>query len=178
MPRPTKKSKPYIVVFCEGESEQVYTDFLRKEFKDVASIKRPSSTGLFEEADSKFQKDKAYQGYAEVTDEIWFFFDVETKDIGSWDARMKIIKRLRSLRKRPGIKVRLLMTTGCMVTEHNLNTIRVRFPGATKTFILDAKFPQRPTFENDADVVAAYTEYTSISGKIEKLEKQLKQLGG
>lgn len=114
MPRPTKKSKPYIVVFCEGESEQVYTDFLRKEFKDVASIKRPSSTGLFEEADSKFQKDKAYQGYAEVTDEIWFFFDVETKDIGSWDARMKIIKRLRSLRKRPGIKVRLLMTTGCI----------------------------------------------------------------
>ena len=112
MPRPTKKSKPYIVVFCEGESEQVYTDFLRKEFKDVASIKRPSSTGLFEAADSKFQKDKAYQGYAEVTDEIWFFFHVETKDIGSWDARMKIIKRLRSLRKRPEIKVRLLMTTG------------------------------------------------------------------
>ena len=65
---------------------------------------------------------------------------------------------------------------GGMVTEHNLNTIRVRFPGATKTFILDAKFPQRPTFENDADVVAAYTEYTSISGKIEKLEKQLKKL--
>ena len=30
---------------------------------------------------------------------------------------------------------------GGMVTEHNLNTIRVRFPGATKTFILDAKFP-------------------------------------
>lgn len=74
MSRLTKRSKPYIVVFCEGESEQVYTDFLRKEFKDVASIKRPSSTGLFGEADSKFQKDKAYQGYAEVTDEIWFFF--------------------------------------------------------------------------------------------------------
>ena len=58
MPRPTKKSKPYIVVFCEGESEQVYTDFLRKGFKDVASIKRPSSTGLFEEADSKFKRTK------------------------------------------------------------------------------------------------------------------------
>ena len=129
MPRPTKKSKPYIVVFCEGESEQVYTDFLRKEFKDVASIKRPSSTGLFEEADSKFQKDKAYQGYAEVTDEIWFFFDVETKDIGSWDARMKIIKRLRSLRKRPGIKVRLLMTTGCIyfpkyIAKHGMPKMR------------------------------------------------------
>lgn len=114
MPRPVRRRKPYIVVFCEGESEQAYTDFLKKEFKDVASIKRPSATGLFEEADGKFKKDKAYRDYAEVTDEIWFFFDVETKDIGLWDARMKIIKRLRALRKKPGIKVRLLMTTGCI----------------------------------------------------------------
>ena len=29
-------------------------------------------------------------------------------------SRLKIIKRLRSLRKKPGIKVRLLMTTGCV----------------------------------------------------------------
>ena len=27
--KPTKPTKPYIVVFCEGESEQAYTDFLR-----------------------------------------------------------------------------------------------------------------------------------------------------
>lgn len=33
MSRSTKPAKPYIVVFCEGESEQAYTDFLRKEFK-------------------------------------------------------------------------------------------------------------------------------------------------
>lgn len=30
MPRPTKRSKSVILVFCEGESEQVYTDFLKK----------------------------------------------------------------------------------------------------------------------------------------------------
>lgn len=114
MPRPTRRKKPYIVVFCEGESEQAYVDFLKKEFEDVASIKRPSSTGLFEEADNRFKKDKKYRDYAEVTDEIWFFFDVETKDIPAWDARQKIIKRLRSLRKKPGIRVRLLMTTGCI----------------------------------------------------------------
>lgn len=65
-----------------------------------------------------------------------------------------------------------------MVTEHNLNTIRVQFPNVTKAFILDANFPQHPTFENDAEVVAAYTEYTTISGRIEKLETQLKHLGG
>lgn len=114
MPRPTKRSKPYIIVFCEGESEQAYTDFLKQKFSDVASIKRPSATGLFNEADNKYKKDKRYRDNAEVTDEIWFFFDVETKDTVLWDARMKIIKRLRSLRKKPGIKVRLLMTTGCI----------------------------------------------------------------
>ena len=114
MPRPARREKPYIIVFCEGESEQAYVDFLRKEFEEVASIRRPKATGLFEEAESKFKKDKKLKDYAEVTDEIWFFFDVETKDIATWDARLKIIKYLRSLRKKPGIKVRLLMTTGCV----------------------------------------------------------------
>lgn len=114
MPRRFKDPKPYIVVFCEGESEQAYTDFLKKVFKDVVSIKRPSSTGLFEEADRRFEKDKSYRDYTDVTDEIWFFFDVEIKDVPKWDSRMKIIRRLRSLRKDPNIKVRLLMTTGCI----------------------------------------------------------------
>jgi hypothetical protein len=114
MTRPLRKEKPYIVVFCEGESEQTYVEFLRKEFDDVAVIKSPSAVGLFEIADNKFKKDNRYRDKAEVTDEIWFFFDVETKDIGLWDARLKIIKRLRSLRKKPEIRVRLLMTTGCI----------------------------------------------------------------
>lgn len=114
MPRLTKPQKPYIVVFCEGESEQAYTAFLKKEFRDVASIKCPRHTGLFEEAESKFKRDPSYRDYADVTDKIWFFFDVETKDISNWEARLKIIKRLRSLRKKPEIRVRLLMTTGCV----------------------------------------------------------------
>lgn len=114
MPRRTKHEKPYIVVFCEGESEQAYTDFLRKEFRDVAVIKKVKTTGLFETAYNKFNKDKSYRDNAEVTDEIWFFFDVETKDVSSWDSRIKIISYLRSLRKKQRIKVRLLMTTGCI----------------------------------------------------------------
>lgn len=114
MPRRIKKTKPLIYVFCEGESEQAYTDFLKQKFSDVAVIKRPSATGLFEEADSRFKKDPKFRNSAEVTDEIWFFFDVETKDIGNWDKRLKIIKNLRKLRKGPNIKVRLLMTTGCI----------------------------------------------------------------
>lgn len=103
-----------IYVFCEGESEQAYTDFLKKQFQDVAVIKRPSSTGLFDEADALFKNNIKYKNSAEVTDEIWFFFDVETKDIGKWNDRITIIKRLRKLRKNPNIRVRLLMTTGCI----------------------------------------------------------------
>lgn len=100
MARKLKKSKVSICVFCEGESEQAYTDFLKSKFQDVAVFKRPSSTGLFDDAD--------------VIDEIWFFFDVEEKDIDNWSKRLEIIKRLRRLRKKPQIRVRLLMTTGCI----------------------------------------------------------------
>ncbi|MCI9052771.1 MAG: RloB domain-containing protein [Lachnospiraceae bacterium] len=114
MLRQFKKTKPLIYVFCEGESEQAYTDFLKKQFQDVAVIKRPSFTGLFDEADALFKKNIKYKNSAEVTDEIWFFFDVETKDIGKWNDRITIIKRLRKLRKNPNIRVRLLMTTGCI----------------------------------------------------------------
>ena len=114
MSRQLKKTKPLIQVFCEGESEQAYTDFLKKQFEDVAVIKRPKAPGLFDEADDLFKKDVRYKNSAEVTDEIWFFFDVETKDIGKWNNRLVIINRLRKLRKNPNIRVRLLMTTGCM----------------------------------------------------------------
>lgn len=113
MPRQTKNTKPLIHVFCEGESEQAYTDFLKKIFEDVAVIKRPKSKGLFEQADTLFKKDVKYKNSIDVTDEIWFFFDVEKEHVNKWDARLAIIKRLRKLKK-PNIRVRLLMTTGCI----------------------------------------------------------------
>ena len=40
MPRKVKPAKPLIYVFCEGESEQAYTDYLKKTFSDVAVLKR------------------------------------------------------------------------------------------------------------------------------------------
>lgn len=114
MPRKVKSEKPLIYVFCEGESEQAYTDYLKKIFGDVAVIKRPPDTGLFEEAESKFSKSPKYKNSIDVTDEIWFFYDVEEKDIPKWNNRFNIIKKLRKLRKKQGIRVRLLMTRGCI----------------------------------------------------------------
>lgn len=114
MPRKTKSTKPLIYVFCEGESEQAYTDFLKKTFSDVAVLKRPPDTGLFEEAEAKFSKAPKYRNSVDVTDEIWFFYDVEEKDISKWNDRFAVIKKLRKMRKKPGIRVRLLMTSGCI----------------------------------------------------------------
>ena len=158
MARKTKPSKPLIYVFCEGESEQAYTDYLRNKFADVAVIKRPSATGIFEEADVRFKKDPKFRNSAEVTDEIWFFFDVETKDIGSWDARMKIIKRLRSLRKRPGIKVRLLMTTGCieywLMLHYDMYAPSIQTV-AEKQRVMDRLLAKEPNYrKGDAAVTA------------------------
>ena len=158
MPRPVRHEKPYVVVFCEGESEQAYTDFLKKEFNDVASIQRPSSTGLFEEADSKFKKDKNYRENAEVIDEIWFFFDVETKDIASLDKRMKIIKRLRSLRRKNRIKVRLLMTTGCieywLMLHYEMCTPSIQTV-SEKQHIMDRLCRKEPGYKKgDANITA------------------------
>lgn len=50
MPRQFRKEKPYIVVFCEGKSEQAYVDFLKMKFQTQASIKRCSTAGLFHES--------------------------------------------------------------------------------------------------------------------------------
>lgn len=72
MPRRTNgsrgKGKTIIRVFCEGETEQAYTEFLKKQFADVAVIKYPKETGLFDEANNRFAKDPQYRDYAEVID--------------------------------------------------------------------------------------------------------------
>lgn len=106
--------KKIIRVFCEGESEQAYIDFLKERFSDVAVIRYPKETGLFDNAENRFKKDPAYRDYKEEIDEVWFFFDVEMKDINKWDKRYRIIKWIRKFRKDTGIRVRLLMTTGCV----------------------------------------------------------------
>lgn len=99
MPRPTRKTKPLIYVFNEGESEQAYTEFLKTSFSDYAVVKYPKATGLFEVARDRFEKDKKYRDSAEVIDEIWFFFDVEKDEKDKWGSRFQIIKKLRKLRK-------------------------------------------------------------------------------
>lgn len=114
MPRKFKKSKVSICVFCEGESEQAYTDFLKSKFCDVAVFKRPSSPGLFDDADNRFKKDPGYRNYVDAIDEIWFFFDVEEKDIGNWTNRLEIITTILSFlssNRMPTTSIRMSSTS-------------------------------------------------------------------
>lgn len=114
MARKIKPVKPLIYVFWEGESEECYAKFLKQRFENAASIKLAGKKGLFADAEARFDKNPTYKNNIDVTDEVWFFFDVEEVDHQHWEARYKIVQKLRKLRKKPRIRVRLLMTTGCI----------------------------------------------------------------
>lgn len=162
MARKLRKEKPLIYVFCEGESEQAYTDFLKKQFADIAVIKRPKKPGLFEEAKDRFSKDPKFRNSAEETDEIWFFFDVETKDIGKWDQRMKIIKALRKLRKKPGVRIRLLMTTGCIeywfMLHYKMYAPPLQSVAEKERVIAEIKTKETDYFKGDYSTIARIAE--------------------
>ncbi len=110
-----KQIKPAIFVFCEGESEIEYANFLKEHFRDVVAIQKPVK-GTFLKAQANFRSAPKFRDYARETDEICFFFDVDEEqgDIAKWNDRLQIINELRQLRKSPNIKVRLLMTTACI----------------------------------------------------------------
>lgn len=162
MPRRVKREKPYIIVFCEGESEKAYADFLKREFRDVAVIQRPKSTGTFDESGRRFRNDHKYLNNAEVTDEIWFFFDVETVDIPKWSGRLRIISRLRKLRKKHGIRIRLLMTTGVLNTGSCYTMSiwhRLSAQLRTKERMLSRVVTKEPTYKKgDMDAISRIAE--------------------
>ena len=60
-----------------------------------------------------------------------------------------------------------------IVTQQNINMVRVRFGDNEKQFIISAKFPMRPTFEDDAEIVAVMTDYEVKTKELESLKKKL-----
>lgn len=178
MPRQFRKGIPLIYVFCEGESEQAYTDFLKEKFQKVAIIKRPSATGLFEEAENIFKKNIKYRNDITVTDEIWFFFDVEVKDIDKWEKRLAIIKRLRKLRKKPNIRVRLLMTTGCieywLMLHYQMYAPSIRTEAEKERVIAELKVKE-PTYKK-GDKNSTYKIAEKYPDAVNNAERTVKNI--
>ena len=61
--------------------------------------------------------------------------------------------------------------TGTIIAQ-NVNAIRVRFGEIEKQYIISSKFPMRPTFEDDAEIVAALTDYEAKQKELDTLKKK------
>ena len=86
---------------------------MRSLFQEEAVIKCSKGTGLFSHAVNMFDNNKGYRDDKEITDEIWFFFDIEEANRLQWDKLLKMIKKIRRMRN-PQIRIRLLMTKACL----------------------------------------------------------------
>ena len=62
------------------------------------------------------------------------------------------------------------------VIWQDVNVIRVRFAIGEKLFTVNTKFPLRPTFEDDGQIVAALTDYEDKQREIKDLLSQLEKL--
>lgn len=56
------------------------------------------------------------------------------------------------------------------------NKITVKFDNIEKVFMIHKKYSMRPTFENDTEVVEAFTVYSDLYDKVSSLESELKRL--
>lgn len=59
-----------------------------------------------------------------------------------------------------------------IVVEQSINRIRVRFAEVEKQYFVSKKFPMRPTFEDDGEIVEAMTEYESKLKELDSLKKK------
>ncbi|MDD6988358.1 RloB family protein [Ruminococcus sp.] len=110
--KPVKKA---IYVFWEGESEEAYSKFLKEEFEEYAIIKCHREKGTFLTAKSYYRNNRRFKSDVEELDEIWLFFDTEIEMGDQWDEKMKCLKDIIKSRPRNNpLKIRLLMTTGCI----------------------------------------------------------------
>ena len=64
------------------------------------------------------------------------------------------------------------------VIDQDVNKIKVRFDDVEKTYFLDKKYAARPHFEDDDDIVSAFTEYGQAQEQIKRLQRELAALQG
>lgn len=60
-----------------------------------------------------------------------------------------------------------------IVVHQNVNMIRVRFGNLEKQYIISKKFPMRPTFEDDTEILEALNDYEIKLKELDSLKKKL-----
>ena len=71
-----------------------------------------------------------------------------------------------------GIQVHMKTLGTGIIIEQDVNRIRVRFGEVEKQYFVSNKFPMRPTFEDDAVIVEAMTEYEAKLKELDALKKK------
>ena len=88
---------------------------MKEEFEEYAIIKCHRGKGTFLTAKSYYKNNRRFKSDVEELDEIWLFFDTEIEMGDQWDEKMKCLKDIIKSRPRNNsLKIRLLMTTGCI----------------------------------------------------------------
>ncbi len=63
-----------------------------------------------------------------------------------------------------------------VIVEQNINQITVRYSDCEKKYFINRKYINRPVFEDDKEIVDAFTEYDEIMEKIKKLRIQIERI--
>lgn len=69
-------------------------------------------------------------------------------------------------------------TTGAIGTiiAQKINKVTVQYETGVKTYFINKKYPSRPRFEDDDELVEAFTEYDEKRAKLDSLYKELARL--
>lgn len=63
-----------------------------------------------------------------------------------------------------------------VIIEQNANKIKVQYADGQKTYVINRKYKNRPTFEDDQETVDAFTEYDEIVEQLKRLRAQMKRI--
>ena len=130
-------------------------------------------TGLYhkskKEAIKKYTLEKLHQAEAEKVQE----------EIGNLEAQIQALDiqldMYRSINL-VGVQVNEKLYGIGTVIAQNVNTIKVAFTAGERSYIINKKYPMRPTFEDDVQIVEAMTNYELKLATRKNLEKQLAKL--
>ena len=75
-----------------------------------------------------------------------------------------------------GVQVRSSQYGVGTVIEQNINIIKVRFLETVKSFKLDKRIVAPLVFENDEEIIEAFTEYGRANDRIKSIKKRLANL--
>ncbi len=75
-----------------------------------------------------------------------------------------------------GVQVTSAQYGSGMVVEQEINKITVQFDDVRKAFILDKKYHARPRFEDDEQIVEAFTIYGRAQEQIKRLRREMETL--